>query len=283
MQTTAQAVPTTPTYQIPFDRHSFEMPGKSPACLVLHGFTGDPREMRTIVDAIHDQLGYYMSVPLLPGHGGPPHMLAGITTETFQQTVRDALTQVRAKHDRVAVIAYSMGAAIVAPILAEQPVDALVMLAPMLSIRNPLLPLSPLARFFMPWFYPLKLMNIDLLGIREEIMAFDPTLDLNDPHTLERLRNEIRFPIPITDELRKMQLRARPAAKALKMPTLIIQGSADLTLNPSGARRFFGDLGATDKEFKLIPRVDHDIVKTRNPGNREAVQSVVAWLKQRFG
>src|SRR5689334_5896825 len=47
-------------YKIPTDRHSFEMYGTAPACLLLHGFTGDPREMRILADRIHAKFGFYI-------------------------------------------------------------------------------------------------------------------------------------------------------------------------------------------------------------------------------
>jgi carboxylesterase len=278
---TAPAI--TRNYTIPTDRHSFEMHGSAPACLLLHGFTGDPREMRILADAIHRKFGFYIYTPLLPGHGGPPHLLHNLYAEDFLQAAREALAHVRKQNSQIVVVAYSMGAAIAAQMLAEEPVAAFVMIAPMVSIRNPLLPLSPLASRFLPWFYPLKLMSIDLLGIRDDILAFDPTLNLDDPETVKMLKNEIRFPVAITDELRKMQNRAKLAASRLTMPTLIVQGSADLTLNPVGARKLFERIPARDKQFEMIPNVDHDVVKARNPGNPAMVRIVLDWMGKRFG
>jgi carboxylesterase len=267
---------------IPPDRQPFEMAGRSPACLLLHGFTGDPREMRPLADAINGRLGFHVYAPLFPGHGGPPHLLGGLATEDFYALIRGALAQLRENHSQVVVVAYSMGAALAAQVLSEEPVAAFIMLAPMLSIRNPLLPLAPVGRYVLPWIYPLKMMNVSLFGLRDEILSFDPTLDLDDPATIKMLKDEIKFPIAITDELRRMQNKARRAVNNLRMPTLIVQGSADLTLNPNGARRFFDALPAPDKTYKLIPRVDHDIVKQRNPGHADAVETVVRWLGERF-
>ncbi len=269
-------------YKTPSDRLSFEMAGQSPGCLLLHGFTGDPREMRFLADAISSQLGLYVYVPLLPGHGGPPHLMHGLRVHDFTDSVRTALAKVREQHSRVIVCAYSMGAALAAPLVAEHPVAGFVALAPMLSIRNPLLPLAPLARFVLPWVYPLKLASIDTLGLREELLTYDPTLKLDDPATLKMLRNEVRFPVSVADELRKMQAQARKAAAHISTPTLILQGSLDLTLNPAGAQRFYDNLAAMDKQIRFFPGVDHDIVKARNPANRDMIAAVVAWIKERI-
>lgn len=267
---------------IPPDRQPFEMTGGSPACLLLHGFTGDTREMRLIADAINGDLGYHVYAPLFPGHGGPPNLLGGLKAEDFYATVRAGIARLREAHSRVVVVAYSMGAALAAHVLRDEPVAAFVMLAPMLAIRNPLLPLAHFGKHILPWIYPLKMMNLSVFGLRDQILAFDPMLDLDDPATVKMLRDEVRFPIAITDELRRMQNKAHLAAPRLHLPTLIVQGTADLTLNPSGAQRFYTALQARDKEILMIPRVDHDIVYARNPGHSAMVDKVVGWLRERF-
>lgn len=272
----------TPQFKTPSDRTSFEIAGHSPGCLLLHGFTGDPREMRPLAEGISSQLGLYSYVPLLPGHGGPPHLMHGLSIDDFMAAARAALAKVREQHSRVIVCAYSMGAALAAQLVAEQPVAGFVAIAPMVAIRNRLLPLAPLARYVLPWIYPLKIASIDALGLREELLAYDPTLNLDDPATLAMLRNEVRFPVSVTDELRKMQARARKAAHRITEPTLVVQGGLDLLLNPAGAQRFYDDLAAVDKQIKFFPDVDHDIVKPRNPANQVMIETVIGWIKERY-
>ncbi len=278
----ARSASIMPEFKTPPERLSFELPGNSPACLLIHGFTGDTREMRVLAESISQQLGFYVYVPLLPGHGGPPQLMHGLSIDDFMDSAREALAKVRAQHSRVVVCAYSMGAAIAMPLIAEHPVGGFVAISPMLAIRHPLLPLAPLARFVVPWIYPLKMASIDLLGLRDELLTYDSSLDLSDPETLKWLRNEIRFPVAITDELRKMQVRARRATPQITSPTLIVQGSADLTLNPVGARRLYENVGAADKQIKLLPGIDHDLVKASNPANQEMIDTVIEWLRQRF-
>jgi len=277
----AESIPLT-QFSAPADRAAFDLPGRSPGYLLLHGFTGDTREMRPLAEAIAAQFGVHVRVPLWPGHGIPPQAMAGLRVTDFLGAGRQALDQMREKHSRVIVIAFSMGAALAIPLIAEQPVAGFVALAPMLSIRNPLLPLTPALRHIVPWIYPLRMASIDDLGLRADLQQIDPALDLDDPVTLDRLKREIRLPTSIFDELRQIQRGARRAAPKIYTPTLILQGSTDLTLEPKGAHWLFDHLPAVDKQIYELPGADHDLVKPRNKGHAEMLRRVLHWLSERF-
>ncbi len=263
------------------EREGFSMPGKAPACLLLHGFTGSPLEMRTLADAIHDQLGYAVSVPLWPGHGGLPNLLEAMDEDALLAAGRAALAVAREQHSRVVVIGFSMGAAIMARLVAERPPAAFIMLAPMLQIRNPLVAVAGVARRAAPYFYPLKAASID--NVRKETSAFDLALDLEDPAVLKQIKGEVRFPVAALAELQRLQVAARKTAGQIRTPTLIAQGNLDLTLDPAGARRFFARLAATDKQYINLPGADHDIVMPTNRGHRQMIESMIDWLRNHFG
>jgi len=263
------------------EREGFVMPGKAPACLLLHGFTGSPLEMRTLADAIHDQLGFAVSAPLWPGHGGLPNLLEAMDAAALLDAGRAALTAAREQHSRIVVIGFSMGAALMAQLVAEQPPAGFIMLAPMLQIRNPLVSVAGVARRAVPYFYPLKAVNI--AAVRKEISALDPTLDLDDPVVLNQLKDELRFPVAVLAELHRLQVAARKTARQIRTPTLIVQGSLDLTLDPAGARRFFTRLAAKDKQYINLSGADHDIVMPTNRGHRQMIEGVTSWLGAHFG
>jgi len=266
----------------PADRAAFQIAGRSPGCLLLHGFTGDTREMRPLGEEIAAQLGLAGYVPLWPGHGLPPQAMAGLHVADFLIAGRAMLDQVRAAHSSVVVIGFSMGAALAIPLIAAQPVAGFIALAPMLSIRNPLLPLTPLLRRAVPWIYPLRMASIDDLGLRADLQQIDPALDLDDPATLAQLKREIRLPTSILDELRRMQHGARRAASHLATPTLIVQGLTDLTLEPHGAQWLFDHLPALDKQIYRLAGAGHDLVKPANKGHAEVRRLVLHWLAERF-
>ncbi|MHB8625464.1 MAG: alpha/beta hydrolase [Aggregatilineales bacterium] len=128
----------------PPDRAPFEVPGRDPACLLLHGFMGDTREMRPLADALVGRFGCAVYAALWPGHGRPLHTLVGLHLEDFLATGRAAVANIRAQHSTIVVCGYSMGGALAAMLIAEQPAAGFIALAPMITVRQPLLALAPL-------------------------------------------------------------------------------------------------------------------------------------------
>ena len=57
---------------------SFFLSGSRTGCLLLHGFTSTPAELRPLGEALH-RAGYTVHAPLLPGHGTSPEDLLHIT------------------------------------------------------------------------------------------------------------------------------------------------------------------------------------------------------------
>ena len=276
------AIESRSSFRTPPDRKPFELPGRAPACLLLHGFLGDTREMRPVGEAINQELGYHVYAPLWPGHGVPPQELAGLRIADFITAGKAALNKLRAEHSQVVVCAYSMGGALAVKLIADEPVAGFIALAPMLSIRNPLLPLAPLTRYVLPWIYPLKTTGADAMGMREAALTYYPDLDPSDPAGMEQLKNSFRFPLPITDELRKMQRLARAMACKLHTPTLILTGDTDFTLDPSGSSWLYEHLAAVDKTFFSLPGAGHDLVKPENVAHNRILSLVIDWLRARF-
>src|SRR5438445_12307653 len=60
------------------------------ACLLLHGLTGSPAEVRPVGEALA-RAGFRALGPLLPGHGTSPADLAPVTRSDLLDAPREAL------------------------------------------------------------------------------------------------------------------------------------------------------------------------------------------------
>ena len=120
------------------------------------------------------------------------------------------------------------------------------------------------------------------MGLREAALTYYPDLDPNDPTGMELLKNTFRFPLPITEELRKMQRLARSMAPKLNTPTLILTGDTDFTLDPSGSSWLYEHVSAADKAFFSLPGAGHDLVKPENIAHNRILALVIDWLQARF-
>src|SRR6266852_2399288 len=78
------------------------------ACLLLHGLTGSPAEVRPVGEALAGA-GFRALGPLLPGHGTSPRDLETVTRFDVEDAAREALLSLRGAR-RVYLCGLSMGA-----------------------------------------------------------------------------------------------------------------------------------------------------------------------------
>src|SRR5207245_5484456 len=78
------------------------------ACLLLHGLTGSPAEVRPVGEALA-AAGFRAVGPLLPGHGTKPDDLDTVTRGEMIDAARNALLSLRGSR-RIFICGLSMGA-----------------------------------------------------------------------------------------------------------------------------------------------------------------------------
>src|SRR5438874_12165850 len=81
------------------------------ACLLLHGLTGSPAEMRPVGEALAGA-GFRAVGPVLPGHGTTPVDLYGVTRGDVIRAAESALLSLRGAR-RIFLCGLSMGSLLV--------------------------------------------------------------------------------------------------------------------------------------------------------------------------
>jgi carboxylesterase len=88
----------------------FALPGTRPlGCLLLHGFTATPDEVRPLGEAL-SAAGFPVRAVRLAGHGTSPAELARTAWPDWLRSAEDGLAALRATAPRVAVAGVSLGA-----------------------------------------------------------------------------------------------------------------------------------------------------------------------------
>src|SRR5262249_39312771 len=115
----------------------FAFEGGTVGCLLLHGFTGTPCEMRPIGERLAAR-GYAVSAPLLPGHGTRVEDLAPTTWEDWYATALASWQELGAKTAARVVAGLSMGALLALHLAHARPqeVSAVAALAPALELAT---------------------------------------------------------------------------------------------------------------------------------------------------
>jgi carboxylesterase len=187
------------------------------AVLLLHGFTGTPRDLAGLADHLHEN-GFAVSLPRLPGHGtnGMDFMEAG--WRDWLRAAVDAWLDLRARCGIVHVVGHSMGGLLAVLIASHFPVNRLVLLAPAFQFTNRLLPwsavISPFVRRI-PW----------------KVTAAQEISD-HDLAALSREYWQWRYPGQGASYLRLRRIAVRSLPRVTS-DTLIIAGTADRNVPPS--------------------------------------------------
>ena len=206
--------------------------------LLLHGFGGTPAEMRPLAYALVEQ-GLFVSAPRLPGFGADMHQLATVSADDWLAVASQAWIDVTSRHPDNVLIGYSMGAALALRLAVARPPARLVLLAPLWRLLGPAWPLGamlPVLRHVIR-DVPLIRSEADLAqaDLRQSIARVAPDLDLDAPATRQELRRRMRLPTSSLAHLWLLAISSGEAARAVRTPTLLIQGVSDTMLEPGGS------------------------------------------------
>ena len=221
------------------DPTPFELQGGPVGCLLIHGFTGSPAEMRLLGEYLH-ACGLTVSGPLLPGHGTTPEEMANCCWQDWARASLEAYRRLRARCETVFVGGLSMGALLSAYVASEvDDLAGLMLYSPALKAANWMLPLAGLAKYVMP-------MNRPPEGT-----------DLTDPEAPARLWHYEVRPTAAAAEMYRLQRVVRRRLGDITTPALVVYSTADRSIHPQSAPRMFEGLGTSDKELLLLHNSGH--------------------------
>ncbi len=211
-------------------------------CLLLHGLTGTPYEMRDLGEALA-AAGVTVSCPLLPGHGTVPGDLSRTGWWDWEAAALSEFEGLGADADQRFVCGLSMGAALAVRIAAKHEVAGLIALSPAVKLRTRLGPLLPILSRVMP--------------LRKK------TSDIKDPVARARHPSYDRQSLRAANSLRDLLKRLPEAFPSLRAPLLVIVSSEDHVIDPEGARRLVREAHSEDKRLVVLDDCYHVITVDR--------------------
>lgn len=263
-----------PKYQ-PFRWEPAEGAKTRGAALLIHGLPGTPDDMRALGEVLRDD-GWTVDAPLLPGFGPSIATLPERRYAEWVETVQRELSLLRREHDNVLLVGHSLGAAVSLLAVADEPPSGQVLLAPYWRFGGPMSHyLWPLMRLVVRRWRPLRKMDFDSPMVRDGLLRLIPDLNLDAGAVREELRAFV-VPIELLNELRRLGIATKRAARRSPAPTLVIQGVRDTLVRPEYSRR----LARTLPNVTGFELVDGSHTLTRP---QDGAWERVSGLVRRFG
>lgn len=206
-------------------------------CLIIHGFTGTPQEVKDI-EAQFKTKTWLVYTPALPGHDGSKESLKEVKYKEWIYKAQVALEELMKRCDKVYVIGFSMGGVIAGYLAAKYPIDKLVLISSAVYYLNP----RQIAEDVRGWV---------MEGIRGE-------LDQNDVYNFYREKIK-RTPVAATIEFAKLVKKLRHALEDITVPTLIIQGEKDGLVPIKSAEYIYENISSADKHIYFFENAKHYI------------------------
>lgn len=216
----------------------FLLPGDRTGCLLLHGFTSTPAEVRPLGEALHEA-GYTVYAPLLPGHGTTPEDLLGVKCRDWIEGAQQGLNYLKRQCSSVIVIGHSMGGLLALQLAARNRVKGVVTIAAALVPANRLIRLARFVKYFVPY--------------REAEKGNHP------PEVQKYLLHYPRFPIAAVAELHTLTIQTKAVLPHITAPALIIQTRDDKTVRPESAEVIFNKISSRKKECFWMDEGTHNI------------------------
>ncbi|GHO85929.1 alpha/beta hydrolase [Dictyobacter formicarum] len=240
----------------------------SSACLLIHGFSGSPKEMLGLGEALAAQ-GIRVYGVALAGHSGDPDELLRYGRKHWIASAKAGLEQL-ARYPQVFVIGFSMGGVLALLLGIKHPkriAGVVTLSTPTNFYDNWPARVVPLLRYFMKWYYPLARLNFNDPKVQAETLQQarlrDPEaqIDFSDYHTVQAIKQMVRLPIPALAELFTLTAYCRRRLHKLRTPLLIIQSHNDHTVKPRNADELYRRTrAAAPKLLRWLHKSDHMIV-----------------------
>jgi carboxylesterase len=210
-------------------------------CVLLHGFTAAPKEMRL--------LGEYLAARDITvrgvryaGHGTSPQDLARTTHHDWIASAEAAVSELRGHCAQVWSIGLSLGGLISLYLAEQHLVDGVCAIAPAIYPPDRRMALARLLTPFMPY-------------VRKGLA------DLQDPIALAEHADYELFPTRAVAELNALMRQTRRQLHQIEVPLLLVFARHDQVVSLNALDTIWSRVASTDKQQLILERGGHIVTE----------------------
>ncbi len=228
-------------------------------CILCHGFTGTPNEMKGIGDFLAEN-NITVLGPLLPGHGTIIGEMKKTTINDYFIEYKKAVDKLRKFCEEIFVCGLSLGGLLTLKFASENTVNGVISLATPIKFKK-------LEGFFLATIGPL-LKNIAIKKSKKELIG-------------QKIFNIIcydRYPVGPAISIRKTIHKTRKKLPNIKSPILIIQGQLDSKWIVDSSRIIFNEVKSENKNIILLQKTSH--VLTLGPEKKKIHNFILEFIQK---
>jgi carboxylesterase len=226
-------------------QREFFAPGRAPAVVAFHGFSGTAAELMPVLRAVAEA-GFAVDAALLPGHGRRVEELQEQTFDTWLAGARARYEGAVKEHGRAVLLGFSLGSLLALQIASERP-DGL---AGLVAMGNALTVRPHTSLPFRIW---------DLFGqpLPDAYLLKPKAGDLVDPSAMGSLVSYDRHPIRSAHQVYAAGKRVLRVIDRIECPTLIMHGRRDIVCHWKNATLLADRVAAKDVTVRIFERSAH--------------------------
>lgn len=224
------------------DTNSFFIPRGETGCLLIHGFSGSPLEMRQLGDYLAEREITVLGVRLA-GHGTTPEDMSKTGWQDWVSSAEEGFEKMQKICKNLFVGGLSMGGAITLHLAANYPdkIKGVITLAGAAKIMD------------------LRLLFLPLIKPFIKYIPIGGDVDLTNPEAINDIWSYDKVPGSCISSLLDFLKVVRKEIPKIRIPILIMQGEKDRTLSPANAQYIYSNVKSEIKELVYLKNSGHVI------------------------
>ena len=243
----------------------FFFPGKpgQPGCLLTHGFTGAPKEMRWMGEYLSAQ-GFPSLGVRLAGHATRPEDMIRSRYTDWMASVEDGYYLLRGVSDRIYLVGLSMGGALS------------LLLSTKLNVAGVIAMSTP---YQIPHAYPTWMIKLVAKFVPYQSKSKElPGESWFDKEAYAEHVSYPKNPVRSGAEMKLLLGEMRQALPEVSVPVLLIHSKNDRYILPENMENIYADLGTSDKTKFYITEAGH--VVTRDAARDQVFEAASAFIRR---
>jgi carboxylesterase len=238
----------------------FYFPGNSTGCLLIHGFTGAPTEMRPLGEYLADK-GYSVLGPRLAGHGTQVEDMNRVNWIDWSNSVLDGWNLLQGSTERIFLIGLSMGGVLSLYHASFLPAAGVIIMSTPYQLE--------------PGF------KLTLLPILSRVMPYvgKGKSDWQNPDAVKDHFSYARYPTRAILQLNRLIKTMQKSLPNVKIPALLIHSKKDDFVIPENMDLISSKIGTPASALKKIWLENSGHVVTRDLEKDFVFESIADFIQ----